>query len=146
MIKLLLATLHIMTATIHIFFYIDKTFLGIVNSSNDEQLQKSYFAFIKKHQMKTLRWQTVSACLIILSSIGYVWYNVNNVHGTYGYHTNIFHNHEFNVFCVVLLVMGLMSTIFLKNADTFEMCNIKKKCGAFSKSLVTIFFILLIVR
>ena len=95
--------------------------------------------------MKTLRWQTVSAGLIILSSIGFIWYKVN-FHGTYGYHTNIFHNHEFNVFCVVLLVMGLMSLIFLKNADTFEMCNIKKKCGAFSKSLVTIFFIFLIVR
>ena len=58
--------------------------------------------------------------MIILTTISVIFYLVN-FDTEFKYNYNIFSNEEFNVTCIVLFLLGLMSFIFIKNADIFEM-------------------------
>ena len=95
-------------------------FIGLINQSKDKKLQKEYFQFIRKYQTKNLRRQIISSTLIILITIGAIFYLVN-FNKEFKYNPNIFSNEEFNVTCIVLVILGLISFIFTKNVDVFEM-------------------------
>ena len=58
--------------------------------------------------------------MIILITIGTIFYLVN-FDKEFKYNPNIFSNEEFNVTCIVLVILGLISFIFTKNVDVFEM-------------------------
>ena len=60
---------------------------------------------------------------IILVSVGSVWGMVN--FGTsFNYLTNIYGNLEFNIFCGVLFIMGIVSVVFMKSMDVYELLGL----------------------
>ena len=60
---------------------------------------------------------------IILVSVGVVCGRVN-YGGTFQYLANIYGNLEFNILCAILFVMGIVSVVFMKSPDVYELLRL----------------------
>ena len=96
----------------------------LVHSNEDnEQLQKQFYKFNKNYQETAMRKLLLATNFIILVSVGSVWGMVN--FGTsFNYLTNIYGNLEFNIFCGVLFIMGIVSVVFMKSMDVYELLGL----------------------
>ena len=87
---------------------------------------------------------------IILMSVVVVCWRVNRPESSnWNYNANIFGNLEFNILCCVLFVMGMMSMVFMKSTDVYELLRLNNherreeeqlktsKCIVLMKMIVT---------
>ena len=96
----------------------------LVHSNEDnEQLQKQFYKFNKNYQKTAMRKLLVATNFIILVSVGSVWGMVNFGTGL-KYLPNIYGNLEFNILCAVLFIMGIVSVVFMKSMDVYELLRL----------------------
>ena len=107
----------------------------LVHSNEDnEQLQKQFYKFNKNYQKMAMRKLLLATNFIILVSVGVVCGMVNfnlttfnndgKVVRGFEYLANIYGNLEFNILCAILFVMGIVSVVFMKSPDVYELLRL----------------------
>ena len=72
-----------------------------------------------------MRMLLLTSNFIILVSVGVVCWRVNRPESSnWNYNANIFSNIEFNILCCVLFIMGMMSMVFMKSTDVYELLRL----------------------
>ena len=95
------------------------------SNEGNEELQSQFSNFNKRYQMKAMRMLLLASNFIILVSVGLVCWRVNRPESSsWHYNANIFGNLEFNILCCVLFVMGMMSMVFIKSTDVYELLRL----------------------
>lgn len=96
----------------------------LVHSNEDnEKLQKQFYKFNKNYQKTAMRKLLMAANFIILVSVGSVC-GMLNFRTDWKYQPNIYGNLEFNIFCAVLFIMGIVSMVFMKSMDVYELLGL----------------------
>ena len=91
----------------------------------NEEIQTLFSNFNKKYQMRAMRMLLLTSNFIILVSVGVVCWRVNRPESSnWNYNANIFGNLEFNILCCVLFIMGMMSMVFMKSTDVYELLRL----------------------
>ena len=93
------------------------------SNEGNEQLQKQFYKFNKNYQKTAMRKLLLATNFIILVSVGVVCGMVNSG-GTFKYLANIYGNFEFNILCAILFVMGIVSVVFMKSPDVYELLRL----------------------
>ena len=88
-------------------------------NKDNEQLQRQFCDFNKKYQKRAMTKLLISSSFIILVSVGVICAMVN--FSRWRYNANIYGNLEFNILCLVLFIMGLISLVFMKSTDVYEL-------------------------
>lgn len=88
-------------------------------NEGNERLQRQFYKFNKDYQKRAMRKLLIASNFIILVSVGIVWYRIN--FSGWGYNANIYGNIEFNILCAVLFIMGIISMVFMKTTDVYEL-------------------------
>ena len=116
---------------------------------NGEEVKKHVTEFNKTFQRKIIQRQLISSTVVIFVTTGVVWYLVT-YNQFWGYSKNLLSNFEFNIFCAVLAIMSLFSTLFVINMDIFEIFGLNsstgKRCITLQKAFAFLLVIGLILR
>ena len=104
--------------------YLDIIEQKSVLETKDSYLTEKVFTYYKSYQRKIIRYQVIISTLIIMVTVLLIWILVNFT--SYNYNPNIFSNLDFNVFCVVLLILGILTFIFLKDVDIYYFRRMNK--------------------
>ena len=126
------------------------------SNEGNERLQTKFSNFNKKYQMKAMRMLLLASNFIILVAVGMVCWRVNRPESSdWNYNANIFGNLEFNILCCVLFVMGMMSMVFMKSTDVYELLRLNRKkreeqmktskCMVLMKIIVTVACIVIVL-
>merc|ERR1719158_2047647 len=102
----------------------------------EERTQQEIFKSQKNYQKRVLKYQIQSSVTIILITLLATFCCVN--FGTMKYHPNRFENLDFNIFCGVLLAMGLTAFLFVREIDVFEAFNMNEEAGLIEDYLVSV--------
>ena len=109
-------------------FYLDKEIdLELQNGKQKKvrgkDIHEDATKFNKLYQLKIIRRQIIASSIIILATVLTICYLVNFNKG-WGYKNNILTYKKFMILSAVLVVMTLMSFLFVKNLDIFELFNL----------------------
>ena len=96
-----------------------------VKESNDKKIIEMSNKFHKTYQKGIMKWQIILSTSIILMAVIIIAILVNFTN--YKYHPNIYTNLEFNVFCLVLGILGVTGLISLKDIDFWQIVGLTEK-------------------
>ena len=84
-----------------------------------KMIQEEATKFNTQYQRSIIGRQLIASSIIMLATIGTIWYLVN-FDEDWEYNHNILPNLHFNIFSAVLAIMSISSFLFVKNLDIFE--------------------------
>ena len=138
--------------------YLNLIDLNKVKKSNNERIKKLSNKFTTSFQKRILTLQIITSTVILLITIGILAVLVNFT--GFKYEDNIFNKFEFNVFCIVLTLIGTLGLIFMidtnilnilrSNDEQKDNClsridSKNKKCGLIIRTIITLIAVLILL-
>ena len=121
---------------------------GRKRTVSGKMIQEEATKFNKQFQRSIIVRQLIASSIIMLATIGTIWYLVN-FNEAWEYNHNILPNLHFNIFSAVLAIMSISSFLFVKNLDIFELFDLNsesKKNSPVIKGSLVVAATLLVLR
>ena len=121
---------------------------GRKRNVSGKMIQEEATKFNKQYQRSIIGRQLIASSIIMLATIGTIWYLVN-FNEAWEYNDNILTNLHFNIFSAVLAIMSISSLLFIKNMDIFERFDLNsesKKNSPVIKGSLLVAATLLVLR
>ena len=121
---------------------------GRKRTVSGKMIQEEATKFNKQFQRSIIVRQLIASSIIMLATIGTIWYLVN-FNEAWEYNHNILPNLHFNIFSTVLGIMSISSFLFVKNLDIFERFDLnseRRKISPVIKGSLLVTATLLVLR